>query len=84
MEEQIHKRFGVRNEAEHKRKAKVRAKQNLDHPGPARPSLGHIHQALQRLTQRTVEFIRWLKNHLDQQRDWTAAIARLVEIHARL
>jgi hypothetical protein len=84
MEEAIHKRFGVRNEAEHKRKARVRSKHNLDHPGPVQPSPGHIHQALVRLTQRTVKFIRWLKNHLDLQRDWPAAIARLVEVYARL
>jgi hypothetical protein len=84
MEQEIHKRFGVRNEGEHKRKARVRSKHNLDHPGPALPSPGHIHQALLRLTQRTVEFIRWLRNHPDQQRDWPAAIARLVAIHARL
>jgi hypothetical protein len=31
-----------------------------------------------------VKFIRWLKNHPDQERDWPAAIARLVEIYARL
>jgi hypothetical protein len=84
MEEAIHKRFGVRNEAEHKRKARVRSKHSLDHPGPVQPSPGHIHQALVRLTQRTVKFIRWLKNHLDLQRDWPAAIARLVEVYARL
>lgn len=84
MEEEIHKRFGVRNEAEHKRKARVRTKQNPAHPGPKRSSPGHIHQAFERLTQRTVKFIRWLKNHLDLQRDWPAAIARLIEIYARL
>ena len=84
MEEEIHKCFGVRNEAEHKRKAQVRSKHSLDHPGPEQPSPGHIHQALVRLTQRTLKFIRWLKNHLDQDRDWPTAIARLVEIYARL
>jgi hypothetical protein len=31
-----------------------------------------------------VKFIRWLKNHLDSERDWSQAMARLTEIYARL
>jgi hypothetical protein len=31
-----------------------------------------------------VKFIRWLKNHLDLERDWDRAIARLNQIYAHL
>ncbi len=84
MKEEIDKRFGVRNEAEHKRKARGRSKHKLDHPGPGQASPGQIQQALVRLTWRTVKFFRWLKNHPDHERDWPAAIARLVTIYARM
>ena len=39
--------------------------------------------AVQRLTQRTVKFIRWLRNHLDLQRDWDHAIAKLARIYSQ-
>jgi len=39
---------------------------------------------VERLTQRTVKFIRWLKNHLELERDWNQAMARLSEIYACL
>jgi hypothetical protein len=42
-----------------------------------------LHQCIQRFTQRTVKFIRWLKNHLDSGRSWQHALARLVKIYAR-
>ena len=35
------------------------------------------------LTQRTVKFIRWLKNHLDSKHSWTHALTRLAKIYAR-
>ena len=83
MEEEIRKRSGVINEAEHKRRAKTRqpgaaAKSKSDHPGT-----DIIEQAIERLTQRTVKFIRWLKNHLDLERDWDQAMARLTEVYSR-
>jgi len=42
-----------------------------------------LQQCIQRLTQRTVKFIRWLKNHLDSKRSWQHSLARLVKIYAR-
>jgi hypothetical protein len=39
---------------------------------------------LHRLTQRTVKFIRWLKNHIDLERDWDDAIARLAKTYSRM
>ncbi|MCU0750077.1 MAG: hypothetical protein MUF13_11090, partial [Akkermansiaceae bacterium] len=46
-------------------------------PTSSCPDARPIHFAAERLTQRTVKFIRWLKNHLDLERDWDRAIARL-------
>jgi hypothetical protein len=46
--------------------------------------LTFLHQCIQRLTQRTVKFIRWLKNHLDSERSWQRALASLAKIYARL
>ena len=47
------------------------------------PSTAIIEQAIERLTQRTVKFIRWLKNHLELERDWNQAVARLTEVYSR-
>jgi len=49
-------------------------------------AMSHLSVAdqIERLTQRTVKFIRWLKNHLDLQRDWDDAIARQPQIHSRM
>jgi hypothetical protein len=71
MEETIRTRCGVSNQAEFKRRGQRQAGK------PTAPSSARI--AVQRLTQRTVKFIRWLKNHLDLQRDWHAAIAHLAQ-----
>lgn len=76
MEETIRTRCGVSNQAEFKRRGQRQAGK------PTAPSSARI--AVQRLTQRTVKFIRWLKNHLDLQRDWHAAIARLAQIYSRM
>lgn len=84
MEEQISKRSGVINQAEFKRKAKTRAANDAFKPGSSHPDARPIHHAVERLSQRTVKFIRWLKNHLDLQRDWDRAIARLNEVYTRL
>ena len=42
---------------------------------------GHRNHATHRLTQRTVKFIRRLKNHLDLERNRDAAMARLAFIY---
>jgi hypothetical protein len=41
-----------------------------------------LQKAIQRLTQRTLKFIRWLKNHLDTKHTCTQALARLAKIYA--
>lgn len=82
MEEQIFRETGIRNEAETKRKAQTLANRDKDSKSKGRGGLTVLQKAIQRLTQRTVKFIRWLKNHLDSKRTWTQALARLAKIYA--
>lgn len=84
MEEEIRKRSGVVNEAEYKRRAKSRPPSDAAKPMPCRTESGIIEHAIERLTQRTVKFIRWLKNHLDLKRGWDQAMARLAEVYSHL
>jgi hypothetical protein len=82
MEEQIFRETGIRNEAETKRKAQTLANRDEDSKSKGLGGLTDLQKAIQRLTQRTVKFIRWLKNHLDTTRTWTQALARLDKIYA--
>ena len=84
MEEEIRKHSGVINKAEFKRRAKTRADRAVSKPKSNLVEIEIIEHAIERLTQRTVKFIRWLKNHLDLERDWSQAMARLTEVYARL
>ena len=84
MEEQIRKDGGVINQAEFKRRARTCNTSAATPAESSRPENHPINPTTQRLTQRTVKFIRWLKNHLDLERDWDCAIARLSEIYAHL
>jgi hypothetical protein len=76
MEQTIEQRSGVRNEAEFKR----REKRQRTQPAPEATAALAVH----RLTERTVKFIRWLKNHIDLERDWDDAIARLAKTYSRM
>lgn len=84
MEEQISKRSGVINQAEFKRKAKIRSTNATAKTSSSNAEAFTVQHAVERLTQRTVKFIRWLKNHLDLERDWDRAIARLNEVYTHL
>ena len=70
MEEQIFRETGIRNEAEIKRKAQTLANRDKDSRSKGCSGLTVLQKAIQRLTQRTVKFIRWLENHLDGRRSW--------------
>ena len=83
MEEQIFRQTGIRNEAEIQRKTKTFAKRDECSKGNGRSGLTVLQQGIQRLTQRTVKFIRWLKNHLDSTHSWAHCLARLAKIYAR-
>jgi hypothetical protein len=82
MEEQIFRESAIRNEVETKRKAQTLANRDEDSKRKGLGGLTDLQKAIQRLTQRTVKFIRWLKNHLDSTRSWTQALARLAKIYA--
>ncbi len=82
MEEQIFRETGIRNEAETKRKAQTISHRDQDSKSKGRGGLTDLQKAIQRLTQRTVKFIRWLKNHLDGTRSWPQSLARLAKIYA--
>ena len=82
MEEQIYQESGIRNETENKRKSKVLAKRDAQSKSNGGGGLTLLQQCIQRLTQRTVKFIRWLKNHLDSERSWKRALASLAKIYA--
>jgi Transposase DDE domain len=82
MEDQIFRESGIRNEAEIKRKAQTLATRDEDSKSKGCGGPTELQKAIQRLTQRTVKFIRWLKNHLDTTRSWPQALARLAKIYA--
>ena len=82
MEEWIFRETGIRNEAEIKRKAQTLVQRDQDSKSKGCGGLTDFQTAIQRLTQRTVKFIRWLKNHLGSTRSWPQALARLAKIYA--
>ena len=83
MEEQILRETGIHNQAETRRKAKTLAKRDEQSKRKGGGGLTVLQQSIQRFTQRTVKFIRWLKNHLDSKLSWAHALARLARIYAR-
>ena len=82
MEQQILRETGIQNEAEIKRKAETISARDTDSKNKGLGGLTVLQKAIQRLTQRTVKFIRWLKNHLDATWSWTQALARFAQIYA--
>jgi Transposase DDE domain len=82
MEEQIFRETGIQNEAEIKRKLRTLVDRDKDSKINGGSGLSVLQKAIQRLTQRTVKFIRWLKSHFDTKRSWTQALARLAKIYA--
>jgi hypothetical protein len=83
MEEKILRETGIHNQAETRRKAKTLVKRDEQSKSKGGGGLTVLQQSIQRLTQRTVKFIRWLKNHLDSKLSWAHALARLSRIYAR-
>jgi hypothetical protein len=82
MEEQIFRETGIRNEAETKRKAQTLVDWDEESNNKGCGGLTILQKAIQRLTQRTLKFIRWLKSYLDTKRTWTQALAPLAKIYA--
>jgi hypothetical protein len=84
MEEMVRTREGVRNAAEFRRKDKGRERRIECQEKAGGGPIAHMAHAADRLTVRTVKFVRWLRNHLDLERDWEAAVARLSQIYQHL
>jgi hypothetical protein len=82
MEEQILRETGICNVAEIKRKKETLTKRDEDSKEKGNGGLSILQKGIQRLTQRTVKFIRWLKNHFEVEWSWTQALARLAKIYA--
>jgi len=82
MEQQILQQTGIQNEAEIKRKRKTLIKRDSESMGKGNGGLTILQKVVQRLTQRTLKFIRWLKNHFDTKSTWSQALARLAKIYA--
>jgi len=82
MEENILLESGICNVAEIKRKKETLTRRDEDSRNKGSQGLSILQKSIQRLTQRTVKFIRWLKNHFDTQCSWTLALARLAKIYA--
>jgi hypothetical protein len=82
MEGLIEQRSVVRNQSELRRKTKRNAQRDEESRERGAEGLSFVHTCVQRFTQRSVKFVRWLKNHLDSNRSWSEALARLDQIYA--
>jgi hypothetical protein len=65
MEDQTDGDTSIRNEAEIERKAQTHDDRDKTLKSKGHDEITNLQKAIQRLTQRTVKFIRCLKNHLD-------------------
>lgn len=83
MDNELAVKEGIRNVAEEKRKAKrfENSKKKLEAEGKRMPK---VLDFFQRLTVRTVKFIRWLQNHLDLAVSWEKCLKALVRIYSKL
>jgi hypothetical protein len=84
MEGQNLQETGICNVAEIKRQREPLTNRNEDSKSKGHRGLTILQKSIQRITQRTVKFIRWLKNHFDSQCSWSQALARLARIYASL
>jgi hypothetical protein len=80
LETHLTENEGLRDEVEAKKKI-ARRKTRINRAGKLlSPDRNFINRAVQRATQRTVRFIRWLRNWIYRERPWAAARARLAII----
>ena len=76
QEEILHRGHGITNGAEDRRRAKRLADEKLDITKASR-TISPLREALQRCTQRSVKFIRWLRSYLFGQASWDRMLASL-------
>ena len=76
QEEILDREHGITNEAEDRRRAKRLADEKLEITKTNR-TLSPLREALQRCTQRSVKFIRWLRSYLFAEASWERMLASL-------
>jgi hypothetical protein len=81
--EQCLKKKGVDNEIENERRSK-RLEKTMAIAGVGKRILPNFLTAPKRPSQRSVKFIRWLRNHLFSDTSWIEAMGSLKEIYAVL
>ena len=75
FEDEIEKAERISNTAERKRKS--------EREGEARKSgAGYVATVMQRITVRSVKFVRWLRNFMYSEDAWGTALASLAKIYA--
>jgi hypothetical protein len=75
LEDQIERAEGIGNTGERGRKSE-REKE------AEKSGAGHIATALQRITVRSVKFVRWLRNFMYSEAPWDEALRRLAKIYS--
>lgn len=81
FERHIMETEGMRDEAEEKKQAgRTRHRKNREGVRLIKSAGDFIRNAIDRATQRTLRFIRWLRSFLYQQVPWSRARARLAEV----
>ena len=76
QEEILHREHGLTNEAEDRRRAKRLADEKQDITKASR-TISPLRETLQRCTQRSVKFIRWLRSYLFGEAPWGRMLAAL-------
>lgn len=84
MEQEIEQRSGVKNTAELERRRKRREKETEHANKENKPQPPGLLERTERLTQRALKFVRWLRNHLNFERDWDSAVTSLAEIYSHI
>lgn len=80
QEEILEREHGIINEAEDRRRAKRLTDEKLAITKAGR-IISPLREALQRCTQRTVKFIRWLRSFLFRTAPWDRMLAALREVY---
>ncbi len=84
MEEEIRRETGIVNRAELRRKAERLAQRDGQSRKEGNGGVVWLARQIQRITQRSVKFIRWVKSHWEVARPWEEALAHLAKIYAQL
>jgi hypothetical protein len=79
-EDLLLREHGIVNEAENRRREK-RLKKEQETARKAGRAVPLLRQALQRCTQRTVKFVRWLRVFLFRDAPWTAILDALSRVY---